>query len=271
MATKPTYEELENQIIEMKKQLEQSKSYETRMERNKIIGSIAHEFNNLLMGIQGNISLMILDMNINSPFYSKLKDIETNIEGGVKLTEKLLDFINDGVYKPEEIKKSVNSVNMTRIKSELKKPVESYTIQSHYSVPGIHPGVKVYEQVYTGSKTVLLVDDESMIIDVGKQMLEKTGLEVIVARSGAKAVELYQKEYAGIDMVILDLVMPGMDGIETYYQLKQINPDIKVLFSSGYRKSTDISNILSDGKGGFIQKPFKMEQLTKEIGKIMDM
>ncbi|GAB6096309.1 hypothetical protein JCM14469_25620 [Desulfatiferula olefinivorans] len=245
-------------------------SYEKRMERNKIIGSIGHEFNNLLMGIQGNLSLIFLDMQHTDKLYGKLKDIEKYVEGGVKLTEKLFDFLNEGIYSPEPKQKELPAQSINRLKGEINKAINSQVIRNTYGPPGIQ-ALRQYEKVYTGSKTVLLVDDDAMIIDVGKQMLERTGLDVVTARSGQAAVDIYRKDFKTIDMVILDLVMPGLSGIETYYELKQVNPDLKVLFSSGYRKNMDVHAIVKEGKSSFIQKPFKMEQLTQEVGRLLEM
>ncbi|MFA6008484.1 MAG: response regulator [Desulfobacteraceae bacterium] len=270
MDYKPTYEELEKRVEELEKDHADADGYEKRMERNKIIGGIAHEFNNLLMGIQGNLSLIFLDIPFTDRFYSKLKDIEKYVEGGVKLTEKILDFVNDGTYEPEPKLREIQPDVLNRLKYEMNKSIEGHLIKSNYGSQGSQ-ALKLYEKVYTGSNTVLLVDDEGMILDVGKQMLERTGLEVLTAKNGEKAVELYKKEHKKINMVVLDLIMPGMTGIDTYYELKKINPDIKVLFASGYRKNLDVNVIIEEGRSSFIQKPFKMEQLTQEIGKLLEL
>ncbi len=269
MDYKPTYEELEKRVEQLEKDQALNDTYERRMERNRIIGGIAHEFNNLLMGIQGNLSLIFLDISFTDRFYSKMKDIEKYVEGGVRLTEKLLDFVNEGVYEPDQQLKEIQPDVMNRLKYEMNKSLESHLIKTNYGTSG-NP-LKIYEEVYTGSNTVLLVDDEPMIIDIGKQMLERTGLEVLTAKNGEKAIEVYKKEFKRIDLVILDLIMPGLTGVDTYYELKKINNDIKVLFSSGYRKNLDVTTIIDQGRSAFIQKPFKMEQLTQEIGKLLEL
>ena len=270
MDTEPTYEELQQRIYRLEKELEQNNdSYEKRIERNKIIGSIGHEFNNLLMGIQGNLSLIFLDIHFSDRFYNKLKDIEKNVEGGVKLTEKLLDFVSDGTYEPDPKYKEIQPDTFNRLRYEINKSLGGQLIKNTYGSMG-NQALRIYEKVYTGSNTILLVDDDNMILDVGKQMLERTGLEVVIAKSGQKAMEIYKKDFKKIDLVILDLMMPDMNGVDTYYELKKINPDIKALFSSGYRKNMDINTIIDQGRSAFIQKPFKMEQLTQEIGKLLE-
>jgi PAS domain S-box-containing protein len=129
---------------------------------------------------------------------------------------------------------------------------------------------KKYEGSSTRTETVLLVDDEGMIIDVGSQMLRKIGCKVLVARGGKEAIEEYKLHKDSIDIVILDMIMPEMGGGETYDLLKGINPDVKVLLSSGYSLSGEAEEILKRGCNGFIQKPFNMEQLSRKIGEILD-
>jgi len=126
------------------------------------------------------------------------------------------------------------------------------------------------EDIIHGAETVLLVDDEEMIIDVGKQLIKKLGYSVLIARSGKEAIELYEKNSDRIDMVILDMIMPGMGGAETYDRLKEINSDIKVLLSSGYSIDGRAAEILEGGCDGFIQKPFNLKDLSKKIREVID-
>jgi two-component system cell cycle sensor histidine kinase/response regulator CckA len=126
------------------------------------------------------------------------------------------------------------------------------------------------EDAKAGSGLVLLVDDEDMIIRVGRQMLEALGYQVIEARSGNEAVEVYRKSQARIHAIILDVIMPDMDGSETFDLLKEINPDAKVLLASGYSIDGKAGEILARGCDGFIQKPFDLNNLSTAISEIMD-
>jgi CheY-like chemotaxis protein len=92
----------------------------------------------------------------------------------------------------------------------------------------------------------------------------------LTAKSGEEAIGIYKKNYDKIDMVILDMIMPDMGGGETYDKLKEINPDIKVLLSSGYSIDGLATEILERGCNGFIQKPFNMADLSKKIREILD-
>ncbi len=121
-----------------------------------------------------------------------------------------------------------------------------------------------------GSETILLVDDEDMIIDVTQDILKLFGYNVLTAKGGKEAIRAYKKKQDKIDMVILDMIMPGMNGGEVYDKLKEINPDIKVLLSSGYSLNGQAAEILERGCNGFIQKPFNSTDISKKIREILD-
>ena len=125
-------------------------------------------------------------------------------------------------------------------------------------------------RIYTGSETILLVDDEDITMDVGQELLEELGYKVLTARNGRDALDIYRRRKARIDMVILDMVMPGMGGGATYDELKKLNPEVKVLLASGYSISGEASKILERGCNAFIQKPFNMKQLSEKIRKVLD-
>jgi len=129
---------------------------------------------------------------------------------------------------------------------------------------------KVHEEVIKGTERVLLVDDEDIILEVGSRILEKLGYEVLIAKNGKEAIEIYKENPDRIDMVILDMIMPGMGGGDTYDRLKEIGPDIKTLLSSGYSISGQATEILDRGCNGFIQKPFNMRDLSIKIREILD-
>ncbi len=120
-----------------------------------------------------------------------------------------------------------------------------------------------------GKGTVLLVDDEDHIIQIGKDLLTAMGYEVFVASSGPEAIESYKQNRDKIDLVILDMIMPKVTGKEVYQRLKEIDPDVKVLLSSGYSLDGEAQEILDQGCDGFIQKPYRMKELMKAIERIL--
>ena len=126
------------------------------------------------------------------------------------------------------------------------------------------------EDILKGSETVLLVDDGDMIIDVSREILNALGYKVLSARSGKEAVEIYESNKDSVDLIILDMVMPGMGGGETYDKLKEINPDIKVLLSSGYSIDGQITGVLERGCKAFIQKPFSIKDFSRKIREVLE-
>jgi CheY-like chemotaxis protein len=116
-----------------------------------------------------------------------------------------------------------------------------------------------------GNERILLVDDEPIILDVGQKMLERLGYRVLVARSGDEALEVYGKQREDIALVLLDMIMPGMGGGETYDRLKAIDGDVRVLLSSGYSINGQAKEIMDRGCEGFIQKPFSLFDLSMNI------
>ncbi len=121
---------------------------------------------------------------------------------------------------------------------------------------------------FDGKLNILIVDDEDIVCMIAREMLEVKGHSVSVCKDGNEAVELYRKNWKDIELVILDMVMPQMNGADTFRSLRDINPDVKVLLSSGYSITGEAQNLIDQGAKGFIQKPFTFEELTKSIAEI---
>ncbi|MGA1869113.1 MAG: response regulator [bacterium] len=128
---------------------------------------------------------------------------------------------------------------------------------------------KEYE-VLKGSGTVMLVDDDVSLRKFGKKILERLGYTSMVADSGRGALEVLRAHKDAIDLVILDVIMPDMSCEEVYHHLKEINPDIKVLLSSGYNENSQTSDIVNLGCNGFIQKPFAIVEFSRIIREILE-
>ncbi len=383
--------------ISEKKRLEAQLQYIERMEAiGTLAGGIAHDFNNLMMGMLGNISLILYDLGSESPHYEKLKNIEKLIQSGSKLTSQLLGYARKGKYEVRPInlnqlvKESSETFGRTRkeivIYRELAEDLSSVMadaaqiqqvlmnlfINAADAMPGggdlflktmnvTHEDIgdkpykpksgdyillkvkdtgtgmdqkimdRIFEPFFTtkelgrgsglglasvygiikghggyidveskkgqgvifniyllaseesvqktpeisgrimeGNETILLVDDEALVIDVGVQLLEKLGYTVFEAQSGRDAIRIFTERNRTIDMLILDMVMPGMGGGEVYDQIKRIDPKVKVLLSSGYSIDGQATEILNRGCEGFIQKPFNMEDLSKKIREVLN-
>lgn len=126
------------------------------------------------------------------------------------------------------------------------------------------------KSIVRGDETILLVDDEDMILNVGKAMLEKLGYQCIIAKGGGQAIQLFGKKGTKIDLVILDLIMPGMDGETTFDQIRNLQKNLPVILSSGYSINDQAAAILKRGCNGFIQKPFNLSALSQIIRKVID-
>jgi two-component system cell cycle sensor histidine kinase/response regulator CckA len=126
------------------------------------------------------------------------------------------------------------------------------------------------DEILRGTETLLLVDDEDKILDVGEEILREMGYQVLVARNGKEALDVFTKHKDAIDLVILDMVMPQMGGGEAYDKMKEEKADVKVLLSSGYSINGEASEILDRGCDGFIQKPFRMKELSVKIRELLD-
>jgi two-component system cell cycle sensor histidine kinase/response regulator CckA len=119
-----------------------------------------------------------------------------------------------------------------------------------------------------GTETILLVDDEKMVLDVSRELLEFLGYRVYPTGSGQEAIAVYMEKRNKIELVVLDMIMPGISGGETFDRLRGIDPGVKVLLASGYSINGEAKTIMDRGCNGFIQKPFQLEKLS---GKIREM
>jgi len=389
-----TYED-----ITEKKNLEAQLLQAQKMEAvGTLAGGIAHNFNNLLMSIQGNTSLMLLDTNANHPHYERLTNIEKSVQSGSKLTSQLLGYARGGRYevKPISINHIITDTSVTFAmtrkditlhhdlehtlsgvkadRGQIEQVVLNIYVNAAEAMVGggelfittrniphtaiekkpytIKPGnyilltirdtgtgmdnatqAKVFDPFFTtkglakgtglglasvygimkahggyidvesqkgkgttfflylpasketigeevhpagtiekGKETILLVDDEEIILDVGEALLTSLGYTVLIAHGGKEAIEILRTTLPSSppDLVILDMIMPQMGGGETYDRMKELSPSIKVLLSSGYSIDGQATEILKRGCDGFIQKPFTLGEVSKAIREVLE-
>lgn len=124
--------------------------------------------------------------------------------------------------------------------------------------------------IIKGTGTILLVDDEPDVLASSTELLEEAGYTVLAASSGKEAVEIFRNNASEIVLVILDMVMPHMDGGDVYQALRDIHPDVRVLLASGFSKDGYAGELLEQGVRGFLQKPFRIIEIHKEVSQILD-
>jgi signal transduction histidine kinase len=385
--------ELEEDRIRTAAQLVQAQKVEAI---GTLAGGIAHDFNNLMMGMMGNVSLILYDMDTSHPDYEKLKNIEKQITKASKLTTQLLGYARKGKYEAKPIDlnqviiESSDAFGRTRKEIRIHRELDDhlFTIEAdqgqmeqvllnlyvnaadamqgggdlflrtrntnHENMGGQpfiprpgdyvlfeitdtgtgmdqHTRERIFDPFFTtkemgrgtglglasvfgivkthggfilvdsekergttfsiylpgskkrvektldpaapleeGNETILLVDDEDIILDIGNEMLEKLGYQVLQAAGGKEALDIYRNNSNSIDLVILDMIMPGMGGSELYDELSRMTPPPRCLLSSGYSMDGQAKQILDRGCDGFIQKPFNMKQLSQRIREILD-
>jgi two-component system, cell cycle sensor histidine kinase and response regulator CckA len=382
--------------ITEKKKLEAQYLQAQKMEAvGTLAGGVAHDFNNLLMGIQGYVSLMLLEMGPNDPHYKMLKTIEEQVRSGADLTWQLLGFARGGKFevKPADlnaiVKKTSTMFGRTKkeiaIHSSLQQDLWSVEVdrgqieqvfinlyvnawqamsnggalyletknvtldeeykKTFYIKPGNYVKIsvtdtgvgmdektlkRIFEPFFTtkemgrgtglglataygiikghgglinaysekghgatftiylpasgkkvekekklaeepckGKETILLVDDEEVILNVSRMILDKLGYKVFTAQGGQKAIEVFRAKKDCIDLVILDMIMPGTDGGKVFEILKSIQADVKVILSSGYSINHEITSLMERGCQGFIQKPFDIGSFSKKIRDVL--
>ncbi|MEN6331979.1 MAG: response regulator [Smithella sp.] len=241
-----TNSELLKENAELKQRIQELEKSVKKDEIGIFVRDIANSINNLLMGIRGIAAVSLLDFEPSHPHYENLKQIESQVQSGVALTNQLLDFADHRLDIKYPGEKGILSAS-DREKKE--------------SGAGI---------IAMGTETILLVDDEKNIREVGKKMMESMGYNVYVAANGQEALSIYSEKKNEIALVILDIIMPVMSGGETYDRLKEINPNVNVLLSSGDSICGMVQEILDRGCQGFIQKPFSFSQFSRKIREMLD-
>ena len=114
-------------------------------------------------------------------------------------------------------------------------------------------------------RLILVIDDEEPVRDAVTDILDLEGLSVLAAPDGRAGVDLYRQRHADIGLIMLDLSMPGLNGEETFRELRLIDPQVRVLLSSGYSQDEVAARFVGQHEVGFIQKPYDAEQLVREV------
>ncbi|UCH98365.1 MAG: response regulator, partial [Candidatus Aminicenantes bacterium] len=129
---------------------------------------------------------------------------------------------------------------------------------------------KLKEKIHRGEGLILVVDDEEIMRQTAKAILEECGYDVILAANGEEAVNIYKKYHHTIKGVLLDMVMPKMSGKQAYMEMSKMNENVKVLLASGFKKDSRVESILELGVKGFIQKPYALVKLANSMHEVLN-
>ncbi len=149
------------------------------------------------------------------------------------------------------------------------------TFHMYLPVPQEEKKLNDIEKVKTeatqgGSETILFVEDELLLREVVQSTLESNGYKVLIAADGRQAVEIYKKQYKDISLVLTDMGLPKLTGIDEYAMLKEINPNVKVIFASGFISFDTRSELLKEGVKGFILKPYNLNEVLEMVREILN-
>ena len=123
--------------------------------------------------------------------------------------------------------------------------------------------------IVNGTGLILIVDDEYPALHACRELLETLGYSVLASQNPEKGLRMYQERREEIDMVVLDLIMPEMSGVEMFHKLRAVNPQVKILISSGYSMDGSVSELMEKGCDGFVQKPYTIQSISQKVYQIL--
>ena len=127
-----------------------------------------------------------------------------------------------------------------------------------------------FNELAGGNETIMIVDDHETIWDFLIEALQELGYSVLLAENGLDAVEIYRENPGAIDLVLLDMIMPQCGGHQAFYQIRELDPQAKILLSSGFVNEEDIQHLLNQGACGFLSKPHRLPVVAKAIRDVLD-
>jgi PAS domain S-box-containing protein len=266
----------------------QEKIWPVEVDRNQIEQVLLNLYVNAWQAMQEGGNLYLETQNITlGPDYIKPFAVQPGRyvrisvrDSGVGMDKKTADRIFEPFFTTKEMGRGTG-LGLASVYGIVKNHGGFITVYSeaghgtsfHIYLPASEMEIaeekKLPGEILGGKETVLLVDDEETIVEVIEKALILTGFKVLVARGGEEAVEVFKKNRERIDIVILDMIMPGMGGGKVFDSLRAIQPGVKVVLSSGYSIDGEASQIMSRGCNGFIQKPFGIKELSQKIREVM--
>ena len=157
-----------------------------------------------------------------------------------------------------------------KVYSELGKGTTFKLLFPAVDEPAVERAQTRQSTTWQGSGTILVIDDEPGVRRVTRLVLERLGFDVLDAADGLEGLELYRQQQGRIRLTLLDLTMPRLDGEETFRQLRLIDPDVRVVLMSGYNAQTVTTQFVGKGLAGFVQKPFRADELEAQVRAVLD-
>lgn len=138
-----------------------------------------------------------------------------------------------------------------------------------HEILSIQTALATPDKLPMGSGTILVIDDEPIVRSTAQSILNLCGYSVLLASSGDEGLELFSRFHREIRLIVLDMVMPGKSGKDTFIALKQFDPDLKVIVSSGFRKDARVDDLMNTGAKAFLEKPYSVEDLAKIVERVL--
>lgn len=244
------------------------------------------------MGERGQLSIETRGVSLSSKYARRYLEIDpgeyivvTVTDSGSGMDESIRQRIFEPFFTTKEVSKGTGlglSIVYGIVKGHLghitcySEPGKGTTFKIYLPVAG--PNLSPAETVVTavagdvpgGSETILLVDDEAMILDIAQEMLQSKGYFTLRAQSGEQALELFRDQQQSIDLVILDLGIPGIGGEKCLKELRRLSPQVKVIVASGYSGHKIAKRPGDYGAAGFVHKPFPLGEILHIIRSVLD-
>ena len=282
------------QAEEEKERLEAQLQQTQKMEAiATLAGGVAHEFNNALTGIMGNIELLKMDLpedERRDKYFGAMKGSGHRMS---RLTDQLLAYAQGGKYQPRDLKLDDFVIQTlpilqhdlsptVRVETHFPKDIsyikadyaQMQMVLSAISAESKAQGAKAVKQpeleLAIGEGTILMIEDEDVVIEVTQAMLEMLGYRVMVGKTGKDAIHITETFDGQIDLALLDIKLPDMEGGKVYPLIMKARPNLKVIVFSGYPIEGPARKILDAGAQDFIQKPFSIATLSEKFKEVLE-
>jgi CheY-like chemotaxis protein len=229
------------------------------------VNSTANELNNLLQVITESSQFLEKFCEENTDTNKYFGILRNGIERAARVTTMMLERAAKYEHEPH----SAGSVPTTAVPPSLFPQAKLETKSSRDQDVAEVGDVKIWNP--NGKRElIMIVDDEDFVTVLAQRVLSDQGYRVIIAKDGFQSLDIYKRFVSQIDLIILDFTMPIMDGSEVFNELREINPKVPVVLSSGFTEQDKLRWMLAKGLRGFIPKPYTQEKLLLQVRSVLD-